>query len=678
MTVTGEPALRGGIEPLLAPRSVAVVGASPRHPRLIANLLGSDAPVWGVHPTRAEACGITCFPSVAELPDRPELTVLLVGHRHVEDAFAEAVAAGARAVVLPGLGNEAGADAGPVMARIAAAAAEHDVAVLGPNCMGAAIPGRPSPWLAEIPREVRAGHVAAVVQSGSVGEALMSMGARVGLRCVISAGAEALRDAADYVAFLADDEATRVVALFLETVRRPAAFALALELCAERGKPVVCLRVGRSEGAARIAVAHTGAVVGSDVALAGVLRRFGAIDVEDYHDFIETLEVLGRERRPRGARIGAISESGGFAALLADHAERAGAPLPELGDELAGALRAAFPNFLSPQNPLDAWAIDEPERVYPGALELLAASGRFDVLLAQIELSQFRGSDEEAWCGMIMRALARIAAEHGLFGAVSSVGSSDPPPSLAAAAGELDLALLRGADHAVRALAAVAGWAPAPPRRAPDGPAVDLGDLLVGSPGPPTPLPEYESSLVLERYGIAVAPRRRAASPEAAAEVARELGFPVVVKVDGPAHKSAAGGVVLGLATPGAVADAARRLGGRVLVAQQVPAGAECLCGMVRDPGFGPVLAVGRGGTDVEARRPHAVLAPVGHALADRVVAEAGLGDEAAPLAGTLVALGRLALEHPRVAEVDINPLVLTAAGPVAVDALVVVEGDSP
>ena len=288
------------------------------------------------------------------------------------------------------------------------------------------------------------------------------------------------------------------------------------------------------------------------------------------------------------------------------------------------------------------------------------------MLLAQIELSQFRGSDEEAWCGMIMRALARIAAEHGLFGAVSSVGSSDPPPSLAAAAGELDLALLRGADHAVRA--------PAPPRRAPDGPAVDLGDLLAV----PGALPEYESSLVLERYGIAVAPRRRAASPEAAAEVARELGFPVVVKVDGPAHKSAAGGVVLGLDTPAAVADAARRLGGRVLVAQQVPAGAECLCGMVRDPGFGPVLAVGRGGTDVEARRPHAVLAPVGHALAGRVVAEAGLGDEAAPLAGTLVALERLALEHPRVAEVDINPLVLTAAGPVAVDALVVVEGDSP
>ncbi len=678
MIATRDAGLRGGIEPLLLPRSVAVVGASPRHPRLIANLLGSEVPVWGVHPTRAEACGIPCRPSVAELPERPELTVLLVGHRHVEDAFAEAVAAGARAVVLPGLGNEAGAEAAPVMRRIAAAAAEHDVAVLGPNCMGAAIPGRPSPWLAEIPDDARAGHVAAVAQSGSVGEALMTMGARVGLRCVISAGAEALRDAADYVAWLAEDESTRVVALFLETVRRPAAFARALELCAERGKPVVCLRVGRSEGAARIAVAHTGAVVGSDVALSGVLRRFGAIEVEDFHDLVETMEVLGRERRPRGLRIGGISESGGFAALLADHAERAGVPLPPLGDDLAAALREAFPNFLSPQNPLDAWAIDEPERVYPGALELMAASGRFDVLLAQLELSQFRGSDEEAWCGMIMRALARIAGEHGLFGAVSSVGSSDPPPSLAAAAGKLDLALLRGAGHAVRALAAAARWAPAPPRRAPDGPPVDLGDLIAGNPGPPTPLPEHESSLVLERYGIAVAPRRRAGSPEAAAEAARELGFPVVVKVDGPAHKSAGGGVVLGLETPEAVAGAAHRLGGRVLIARQVPAGAECMCGMVRDRDFGPVLVVGRGGTDVEARRPRAVLAPVDRDLARGLVAEAGLPEQAAPLADTLVALGRLALEHPRVAEVDVNPLVLTAAGPVAVDALVVVEGESP
>jgi acyl-CoA synthetase (NDP forming) len=271
---------------------------------------------------------------------------------------------------------------------------------------------------------------------------------------------------------------------------------------------------------------------------------------------------------------------------------------------------------------------------------------------------------------MVVRSLGRITAGTDIFPAVTSVGSSDPPPGIAVAARELDVALLRGAREAARALAAVAGWHPAGPASAPPASGIDLADLLGLSTGA---LPEHESSLVIERYGVAVAPHARAAGPEQASEIASELGFPVVVKVDGVAHKSAAGGVIAGVATAGAAAQAARRLGGRVLVARQLPPATEYFCGMTRDPDYGPVLAVGWGGVRVESLSPAVELAPLDRERAVALVRDAGLPPAAIPLADVLVALGRIALEHPEVSEIDVNPVIMSADGPVALDALVVV-----
>jgi acyl-CoA synthetase (NDP forming) len=664
---------RPGIDRLFFPASAVIVGATPRIPRLITNALRGGSRVWGVHPARRDVLGLDCYPSVSSLPEVPELAVLAVGHRRLEAAFEEAAGAGVRAFIVPGLGTESGAE-GPAIAAVLAERAEALGAVmLGPNCMGVARPGHRSLWLGTVPDSVPPGHVSVVAQSGSVGEALVTLGSRVGFRLVVSSGAEAVRDAADYLAFLAEDDGTRVVGLFLETVRRPHAFTAALESCAAAGKPVVCLKVGRSAAGRRAALAHTGAIVGSDRAFSALLRSTGALRVGDFHEFVETLEVLGRRRWPRGLRIGAISESGGECALLADQAEAAGIPFAPLPAPLAETLATEFPNYRSPQNPLDAWAVDEPERVYPRSLELMAESGAFDILVAQIDLSQYRGASENEWCEMIVRELGRITAGTGIFPAVSSVGSSDPPPAIAAAARELDVALLRGAREATRALAAAASWAPPAPRDAITTTEVDLSDLLGGGGA----LPEHESSLVLERYGIPVTPHRRAGDPAAAAAAANELGFPVVVKVDGPAHKSAAGGVVAGLSTPDAVAEAASRLGGRVLVARQVPAGSEFFCGLTRDSDYGPVLAVGWGGTRVEGLEPALALAPVDRAGATVMLRDAGLADDAAALADVLVALGRIAIEHPEIHEVDVNPLIMTAERPIAVDALVVVGSGS-
>jgi acyl-CoA synthetase (NDP forming) len=198
----------------------------------------------------------------------------------------------------------------------------------------------------------------------------------------------------------------------------------------------------------------------------------------------------------------------------------------------------------------------------------------------------------------------------------------------------------------------------------------DVSDLLASD----GPLPEHESALVLERLGVRFAPRARAANPEQAAASARELGPPVVVKLDGPAHKSQAGGVIVGVASPEDAAAAARKLAAPVLVAKQIEGVNEVFCGMTRDAQYGPVLAVGRGGAGLEAHGQVALtVTPLDHALAGDLVAQAGIEDEAGDVARVVVALGRLARAYPQIDSIDVNPLLLTPAGAIAVDALVVV-----
>jgi acyl-CoA synthetase (NDP forming) len=661
--------------PLIFPRSAALVGVSQRTaPEAIDNVTGKGIPVVAVHPRATRIGGLETFASIGEVQPAPELAFLLVGHRRIEAALDEALAAGVRAFIIPGLGNEAGAEGATVAARIANRALESGAAVVGPNCMGVAVPQAASFWIGTVPATFLPGHVSVVVQSGSIGEALVALGPRVGFRCVISSGGERVTDVADYCRFFAADDGTRAVGLFLESVRRPAAFMASLKLLSQAGKPAVCLKVGRTKGGARAVLAHSGAVVGSDQAFSAMLRGYGVIEVDDYPDFVEVLEVLGRHRRPADRRLGGVSNSGGEGALLADHAEVAGLPFQPLSAELAGRLSNAFPNYVMPQNPVDAWAIDDTENVFPGTLQLLAASGEFDILVAQVDQSQFLGEPEAANALLITRALADAVEGTAIFPAVASVQACDPTPAVAQLAHERDVAMLRGSGNAMRALAAVAGWTPKHPPAPDDSQTTDLGGLLKTGA-----LSEYDSGLVLERYGITVGPRRRARTPGEAARAAVELGFPVVVKREGSAHKSREGGVILGLADGASVTRAAERLGGTVLVAAQLRGHAEVFCGMTRDPDWGPVLAVGLGGTAVEhLPGVHSCIAPMAIDEARRLVGDTKVISSAASpaaveaIAVVLVALGRLAHEHPEIAAADVNPLIVDEHGAVAVDALVV------
>lgn len=660
------------VHTLIDPSSSVIIGPSVRSAAVVRNMLASTIPVVGVHPSKDDVLGLKCLPSISALETTPDLAVVMVGHGRVEEAVYELMDRGTRAFFFPGLGSEAGADGPLIAARIRERAAANGSMIIGQNCMGIAKPGG-SPWIGSISDSFVPGHVGISAQSGSIAEAFTTIGPRIGFRFIASTGSELNRDVSDFMSFMADDEETRAVGIFIETIRRPDAFIAALEKCAAAGKPVVALKVGKSGVAKRIALAHTGAVVGSNQAFSATLKRFSAIEVEDFPEMVETLEVLGKKRRPLGIRVAAVSESGGECGLMADRAEKNGVSFAALPEKTAIALNKEFPNYQHPQNPLDAWGVDAPEVVFPRSMEMLAESGAYDTLIAQVDISRFRGDDELVWCNMVVESLGKTAEKYNIAPAVVSVHSVDAPQSILDLCTQYELPLLRGINQAMQALGHSGRWSKPSSIHQNFGTPISISDLVTRDGA----LPEFESAEILERYGLPIASRKRVTSAAQAGPVATSLGFPVVVKSDGPAHKSAGGGVILNINTAADAITAVEKLGGVAFIAAQIPKGVEALVGMVRDEEFGPILAVGHGGVTVESNKPVTMLGPVDLKTAQLMVKEAGLEDPHGVLSASLVTLGRVAAEHPEIVEIDVNPMIVYDKATIAVDALVVISTEN-
>jgi acetyltransferase len=670
-----DSALRTDLDAVFDPRSVGIYGLSDRTSRRIAeNMTVAGVPFVGVNPTREEACGIRCYPTLADCPEVPDMLVLGVGHRRVEAAVDDVVATGGvRALIVPGLGNEAGREGVAVAAAIAQRLREAGIAAVGPNCMGVATPGAPSPWIGTLSETFVPGPVATYVHSGSIGEILVSLGPRIGFRTVVSGGNEAVRDVADFVAQWADDPAVGVVGLFLEAVRRPAAFEAALARLAEAGKPAIVLKVGTSAMGAQAALAHTGALVGSDRSFSAMLRAYGAIRVDDFGDFLEHLAVFSRPAPPRGARIGAVTNSGGEGEYFADKAEAAGIPLSLFPEPLRRQLAEEFPNFQHVGNPVDCWAIDDDRVVFPRAFQLMAESGAFDVLVSCIDHSQWLVDAERRLARDIAEDLLAAVRGTDLFPCVITVTTADPPIEDMEWSRVNEVPLLKGTLPGLRALAARLRWSP----RVPPARDVEPAAPLAGAGA----LAELDSAAVAAAYGLAYPRAERCPDPEAAVAAAARIGYPVVVKVDGVAHKARVGGVAVGLRDGDAVRAAAAAMGGRVVVAEHVAGGVEVLVGAVRDPEYGATVVVGAGGTLAEALDMVAAgLAPLDAAGARDLVA--GLpplvrllrGKVPEALVDAIVAVSRLAAEHPEIREIDVNPLLVSPERAVALDCLIVLE----
>jgi acetate---CoA ligase (ADP-forming) len=675
MTAVETPLLRTDLDGVFRPRSVAIYGISERTSvRIAENMTVPGMPFFGINPTKTEACGITCYPSMADLPEVPEMVVMGVGHRRIEAAIADVLSVpGVRAIITPGLGNEAGHEGSPISKRVAAAVSEAGIAMIGPNCMGVATPGYPSPWIGTLTENFVAGPVATLVHSGSIGEILVSLGPRVGFRTVVSAGNETVRDVADLMGYLADDPDTRVVGLFLEGVRRPAAFEEALRRLAEADKPAIVLKVGTSDMGAQAALAHTGALVGSDRAFSAMLRYYNAIRSDDFSVWLEHLEAFSRRKGPRGKRIGVVTNSGGEGEYFADKAEQAGIPLQLFSPELREKMTAEFPNFTHVGNPADCWAIDDDRVVFPRMFELMAESGEFDVLISAIDHSNHLIGTERELAASIANDLRKAIEGTDIFPAVIGVTSACPPVEDMRWAREHDIPLLKGSLPGLRALAArLLHEHRVPPARD-----VEPAERLEGEGA----LPELDSARVATEYGVPYVRAERCASADEAAAAAERIGYPVVVKIDNVAHKARVGGVALNLTDAGQVREAAERMGGRVIVAEQVSGGVEVLVGMVRDSDYGATIVVGVGGALAEALDlVTASLAPLDERGARELVESLPAlmrllgGQIPESLLDAIVAVSRLAAEHPEISEIDVNPLLASPERAVALDSLIVLE----
>ena len=367
---------------LLNPRTIAVVGASERHGSagrlVLENLrhLGYRGTVYAVRPSvqkGQKVLGFPCYPDLKSLSGPVDLVAVLLAAEKVLPILETAVEIGAQAAWVFASGfAEAGPEGKARQADLVRFAEETGLMVCGPNCIGVAnLVDRVATYSAALGPTTRAGGVSAVVQSGAICLGLANA-ARFGFRYLISSGNEAVLDRADYIGYLINDPHTRVIVAFLEGIRSPQKFVAAAQAAALAGKPILLVKVGRSEIARQAVQAHTGSLAGSDVVIDAVLRRLGVTRLDSLDELVEAAELFLSYSPPHGEGVGLLSLSGGQIGLIADLAQELGLEFPPLSEEAQQALTEVLPPYSTIANPLDAWGSGDLERTYPACVEIVA------------------------------------------------------------------------------------------------------------------------------------------------------------------------------------------------------------------------------------------------------------------------------------------------------------------
>jgi acetyltransferase len=585
-------------------------------------------------------------------------------------------------------------------------AADHGLLICGPNCYGVFnIRLGAATFSADVAEPLRPGSVGIVSQSGgfshAIGEYLMQQ-RQVGLSYIVSCGNQAGLTVEDYVEFLVEDDGTTVVGAFVEGFKQPERFRRAAARARALGKPIVVLKVGRSENARQAMLAHTGSLAGTPEIIEAMLRQSGVVQVSSINEMIDTLALLpaSARRAPRAWRVGILSGLGGECGRASDAADRAGVELPPLSPASVGRMRSFMPDFANPRNPVDGTgAMYEDARLFPQLFDTLLHDDAIDVLAVNLRVNVPRPGGA-APSREFSRAMSEaLRGADRLVVAFSSFAGGDLDPEVIQTLAEAGVPFLESTETAMLALRnarehrrfleqpIAAGAEPVTPRAV----ARPLGRGVLAN---------AEAARMLADFGMALAETVPVKDAEQAVRAADSLGYPVVIKIDSPdiAHKTDVGGVRAGCrdaaAVRAAVADVlqsvrrqapAARLDG-VLVQRMVAGGTEMILGVKTDPLFGPAVVCGFGGIFVEQLHDVSVrLPPVGRAEALAMIGElrgaallrGARGRAAADvdaLAEAIVRLAALAEAHrPSLLALDINPLLVLDAGRgvVAVDWLI-------
>ena len=682
---------------LLEARSVAVVGASERPEAssgfVLRNLLACNfsGHVWPVHPSASSILGLPAVPRLADLPHRPDAVVIAVPAATAVEVVREASDLGIPgAVVLASGFAETGAAGGLLQQALAASAVAGNMALCGPNCLGLYVPATGlALFSSRLVPDMRRGHVAIVSHSGATAIALANCG-RLGVSHVVSAGNAAVTDIADYMTYFATTDTVRVVALLLEKIPNPPAFARAMAQAHQANLRVVALRTGRSVRGARSTAAHTGALAGSNEATSAFLRRHGVIEVNDYDELVETAALLSAPgRRVAGCSIAAIGVSGGGLAHFADLAASAGVAFAELSSSTKTAIDELLPPFAHADNPLDMTGIvfGDPDR-YRDALELLAADSSVSTLVAVQDTPLGLDADGAHEYAGIASAIGQFHANGSKPVVFLSLLAGGPHAVIRESLTAAGVPILQGGRAGLGALGHA--MADSAPRRVE--PLIELRrqDVWVRRLSEGPALTEREAKDFLGAHGIATTRELLAPDRESAVRAAQTLGWPVVMKIESPdiPHKTEVGGVQLGIRDEAAVRAAfdlihanAHRLAPQarihgVLVQEMVSGGVEALVGLARHPPFGLALTVGPGGVFVELTGGHELdLLPIDAAAATDLIGKTplhrllsgyrtGLGSDTAAFVDLVTQLGQIAHDYePYLEAVDLNPVTVLPSG---------------
>lgn len=690
------------LDPLLRPRSVAIVGASERpgsFGRIVLDGLiagGFGGTILPVNPGYTNVAGLPCVPSLQSASHPVDCALLAVGNERLEGALEDAAAAGARAAVVFGSAHGQARDGGPLSHRLAEIARASGMALCGGNSMGVLNPteryfatgypyrGDPTP-----------GHVTLVSHSGSAFSALANNRRGLRFNTLVSCGQELGATAGDYVRWAVAQPETRAVGCFLETVRDGPAFRAALVAAAERGIPVAVLKVGASAQGQRLVEAHSGALAGEDAQHDAALRSLGAIRVRSLDELLDTLELAAADRRPTGRGLALATDSGGERALICDAVAARGVAFAELAPATTARVRAALDPELEPGNPLDLWGSgDGFVESYAACLTALAEDPGVHLTVFAVDLIP-RSRLLEPYVEIALRVARETGAPFAVLANVAATADEAAQARLRAAG----IPVLLGTEHGLAAIGHLLGL---PERHR----AVVASGAIRGNETGfeshleasltyqrHTVLDEVRAKALLAGYGLPRVDEWTTSSSGEAVHVARSIGFPVVMKtaMPGVMHKFDDGGVILGLRSATAVLRAYRdlrtRFGAEVVVQRQVETGRahELYLGMTRSPEWGPVVTVGFGGIDIETTRDAvSVLPPVtpdeAHALLRGLRGyPLLLGTRGRPpadldaLARAVSGFGRMCAAFPDVFEaIDVNPLIVGEDGVVAVDATVI------
>lgn len=701
---------RRPLDPFFSPRTVAVIGATETPGSvgrtILHNLITSPfgGTVFPVSKTRESVLGIKAYPRIADVPARVELAVIVTPAATVPGVIRECADAEVPAAIIISAGfKELGAPGQELERRVLEEARRGGVRIIGPNCLGVMNPlgGLNATFAGAM---ARAGSVAFISQSGALLTAILdwSLRAQVGFSAFVSVGSMLDVGWGDLIDHIGDDPRTRAILLYMESLDDPRGFISAAREVA-LSKPIIVIKAGRTTAAASAAASHTGALAGADDVLDAVFRRIGVLRVDRIAELFHMADVLSKQPRPTGPRLTIVTNAGGPGVLATDALIAAGGQLAELGRDTVTQLDAVLPSAWSHGNPIDVLGDADAAR-YSRALQIAASDPASDGLLVILtpqamtdptltaeELGRIErpadkpllaswmgGADVEAGTRILTRANIPVfgypdtAARafwymwaysrnlRALYETPSAESAGGP-----ASAGHVAASIIDGARAAGRQL-----------------------------------LDEAESKRILAAYGIPTVETRFAATADAAVAAAEAIGFPIVVKLASKTitHKTDVGGVALDLGDRDAVFAAFERIrrevgkragaehfdGVTVQPMIQRSEAYELLVGSSLDPQFGPVIAFGAGGQLVEVVGDRALgLPPLTRVLARRMIEATRIATalrgvrgrapvDLAALEQLLVRFAQLVVEQRFIREIDINPLLASSAGLVALDARVI------